>query len=61
MQAILFGLTFYKFVRHARVRAGRHTLVVHLMRDGAWAFFVLFCKLTTLIIIFDLRLIYVFS
>jgi hypothetical protein len=42
-QAILFGLTIYKFILAIRDGWGDVPLIVLLSRDGAWAFCLLFC------------------
>ncbi|KAJ7577254.1 hypothetical protein C8J56DRAFT_971436 [Mycena floridula] len=41
-QSLLFGLTLYKFWRGIRQGLGRSDVVSLLMRDGTWAFFLLF-------------------
>ncbi|KAI3621284.1 hypothetical protein WG66_014527 [Moniliophthora roreri] len=41
-QTILFGLTLYKFITGVRAGWGNVPIVKLLMRDGTWAFFVLF-------------------
>jgi len=41
-QFFLFGLTLYKFFQAARSGWGDVPLIVLLMRDGTWAFFLLF-------------------
>ncbi|EEB99508.1 hypothetical protein MPER_00803 [Moniliophthora perniciosa FA553] len=41
-QTILFGLTLYKFITGIRAGWGNVPIVKLLMRDGTWAFFVLF-------------------
>ncbi|KAF9482189.1 hypothetical protein BDN70DRAFT_875495 [Pholiota conissans] len=42
-QFILFGLTFFKFIQSVRSGWGDVPLIILLMRDGTWAFFLLFC------------------
>ncbi|KAF9567980.1 hypothetical protein CPC08DRAFT_626010, partial [Agrocybe pediades] len=41
-QFILFGFTLYKFIQAARSGWGDVPLIMLLMRDGTWAFFLLF-------------------
>ncbi|PPQ87463.1 hypothetical protein CVT25_008199 [Psilocybe cyanescens] len=41
-QFFLFGLTLYKFIEAARLGWGDVPLIVLLVRDGTWAFFLLF-------------------
>jgi len=41
-QTLLFGLTAYKFFTAVRAGWGEIPLIVLLMRDGTWAFAVLF-------------------
>ena len=43
-QFLLFGLTVYKFIQAARSGWGEIPLVLLLVRDGTWAFFLLFCE-----------------
>ena len=43
-QSFLFTLTVYKFLQALRSGWGHIPLVKLLMRDGTWAFFLLFCK-----------------
>lgn len=56
-QFFLFGLTLYKFIEAARLGWGDVPLIVLLVRDGTWAFFLLFCaSFTTLgLVKFDLK------
>jgi len=45
-QTFLFAITFYKFIQAVRAGWSDVPLVALLMRDGTWAFFVLFGRLT---------------
>lgn len=49
-QFLLFGLTVYKFIQAARSGWGEIPLVLLLVRDGTWAFFLLFCEYHSLIV-----------
>lgn len=43
-QFLLFGLTLYKFIQALRSGWGDVPLIILLVRDGTWAFFLLFCR-----------------
>jgi hypothetical protein len=45
-QSLLFGLTLYKFLANLRSGWGDVPILKLLMRDGTWAFFVLFSMCT---------------
>ncbi|KAJ8079873.1 hypothetical protein PM082_016698 [Marasmius tenuissimus] len=54
-QTLLFGLTLYKFL--AGVREGRRDIPIIklLMRDGSWAFFLLFIELVAEVSLYSLK------
>ncbi|KAF8882719.1 hypothetical protein BD779DRAFT_1542311 [Infundibulicybe gibba] len=53
-QFILFILTAYKFIAAARAGWGRVPLLFLLMRDGTWAFFLLFAVLMGEVVVYGL-------
>ncbi|KAF8882717.1 hypothetical protein BD779DRAFT_913203 [Infundibulicybe gibba] len=55
MQSLLFMLTSWKFVSAIRAGWGHVPLVVLLMRDGTWAFFMLFVILVGECLIYSFR------
>ncbi|KAK7054451.1 hypothetical protein VNI00_003649 [Paramarasmius palmivorus] len=54
-QTLLFGLTLYKFIAGVRSGWGNVPIIVLLMRDGTWAFFMLFMFLVGKASLYGLR------
>ncbi|KAF8200642.1 hypothetical protein BJ912DRAFT_573630 [Pholiota molesta] len=54
-QFLLFGVTLFKFIQSVKSGWGDVPLIVLLMRDGTWAFFLLFCIYVGQISLYGLR------